>query len=212
MRHLLDALARASTARRSLSLAPLALVALVLGCPRGDVGAPCNHGDVEPPESKLVTFPALSCDDLLCVYADETPTPDDSCDEDNDCNVDPAIQRFECIESNNTCRLRIQYVLDRSMCSKKCASDDDCKDGGIGKKNLSENTSCNSGFVCARIQSLGEFCCQKLCVCEDDFAPATAAELDMECGSGQQEGCCRPPGGVMDPTFVPSDACGGGVG
>src|SRR5688572_33249047 len=43
---------------------------LLTACPQGDVGAPCNHGSVEPPSSKLVTFPALSCSDLLCVYGE----------------------------------------------------------------------------------------------------------------------------------------------
>ena len=56
-------------------LGAILLVPVLSACPKGDVGAPCNHGSVEPPESKLVTFPALSCNDLLCIYADEAKAP-----------------------------------------------------------------------------------------------------------------------------------------
>ena len=53
----------------------LLLLPLLSACPQADLGAPCNHGSVEPPDSKLVTFPALSCNDLLCIYADESKAP-----------------------------------------------------------------------------------------------------------------------------------------
>jgi hypothetical protein len=60
---------------------------LLTACPQGDVGAPCNHGTVEAPPSKLVTFPALSCSDLLCVYGEEKTIPDTGCMNDLDCNA-----------------------------------------------------------------------------------------------------------------------------
>lgn len=178
------------------------------------MGAPCNHGKVEPPESKLVTFPALSCDELLCVYADETEEPAGDCDVGQQGNItcnraDPSRTRFECVprmlgESRGSCRLRIDYVLERSMCSKRCDADDDCKDGGVGNRVLAENTTCSRGFKCARIQALGEFCCQKLCVCEDDLG--STVELDNKCFQGTQERCCTPALGEED-IFTPSDAC-----
>ena len=169
---------------------------LLAACPKGDVGAPCNHGRIEPPQSKLVTFPALSCNDLLCVYADDEETPSDNCTPGEagnaTCNsTDPSRNRFECVRvgdtDNGRCQLRIDYVLARSMCSKKCSSNDDCKDGGIGQDVVVEDTQCKTGFECARIQSLGEFCCQKLCVCKDDLG---ANDLDEKCSSNTQEGCC----------------------
>lgn len=181
------------------------LVTMLAGCPRGDVGAPCNHGDVEPPESKLVTFPALTCNDLLCVYADEDEPPGMDCtpggSQCNDVSPNPAANKFECVPKRSgggKCQLRMDYVLSRSMCSKKCDSDSDCKDGGPTQRNLAKETSCSGKFKCARIQTLGEFCCQKMCVCEDDLGVTT--DIDMKCANLTQEGCCD-----QDP--VP-EACG----
>lgn len=194
---------RAITMARTMGAALLLLVGV--SCAKGDVGAPCNHGQVEPPESKLVTFPALTCNELLCVYADTAEAPKDPCTDNAICNqADPGTAKFECVKAtadatSGSCRLSNKYVLERSMCSKKCSSDADCKDGGPTKKVVVENTNCQSGFKCARIQSLGEFCCAKLCVCQDDLA--FDAELDQKCQNGMQEGCC-------DQAMKP-EACGG---
>lgn len=188
-------------------LALAAFATTLAACPKGDVGAPCNHGQVEPPESKLVTFPALSCNELLCIYADERPPPDDSCTAGDDqfCNAaDPDVERFECVtaagENSGVCRLKIEYVLERSMCSKKCSSDADCKDGGPTKKVVVEGTKCETGFSCAKIQTLGQFCCESLCVCNDDLAVGTANDIAEACDNGTQEGCCT--------GMTPAPACG----
>jgi hypothetical protein len=183
-------------------LGAAALVALLAACPKGDVGAPCNHGKVEPPQSKLVTFPALSCNELLCVYADSEEAPDAACTDAAMCNAnDPGVNRFTCDTTSGRCELRIEYVLQRSMCSKKCSSDADCKDGGALDKVVVENTKCETGFACARIQTLGEFCCEKLCVCRDDLEEAVASEISMACQSNTQSGCCTD-------VDVPAPACG----
>jgi hypothetical protein len=194
---------------RRITLATATMLVALLSCAKGDVGAPCNHGDTEPPASKLVTFPALSCDELLCVYADVSEAPEDACEAGDHaaCNeAQPEVDRFQCVtepgESSGECQLKIEYVLERSMCSKKCSSDSDCKDGGVGNKVVVENTNCQLGFKCARIQTLGKFCCEKLCVCEDDLDLATAEMIQEECFNGTQEGCC------MGPGVEPSPACG----
>ncbi len=198
---------RAMTMTRTMGAAFLLLVGV--SCAKGDVGAPCNHGKIEPPESKLVTFPALTCNELLCVYADTAEAVRDPCPDSAFCNQNsPEQSKFECVkadpnDSNGTCRLANKYVLERSMCSKRCSSDSDCKDGGPTKKVVVENTNCNQGFKCARIQSLGEFCCAKLCVCSDDLA--VDEDLDRKCSQGTQEGCCD----VDDPLQRP-EACGVG--
>ncbi len=156
------------------------LVPLLSACPKADVGAPCNHGDVQPPDSKVVTFPALSCNDLLCVYADDSKAPTIDCAQSSDCNTaEPDKNRFACI--NKSCKLNSTYVLERSMCSRTCASDSDCADGGIGKKVLADDSTCKGGFQCAQIQKLGEFCCQKLCVCKDDLSAGTIEMVNNEC-------------------------------
>ena len=107
--------------------------------------------------------------------------------------------------SSGNCQLKIEYVLERSMCSKKCSSDSDCKDGGPTKKVVVENTKGQTGFSCARIQTLGKFCCEKLCVCNDDLDLSTANDIQKECAAGTQEGCCVSPG---DMNFMPAEACG----
>ena len=163
----------------STLLGAMLLVPLLTACPKGDVGAPCNHGDVDPPDSKVVTFPALSCNDLLCVYADDAKPTADKCTSNAECNKADGPQRFAC--TNGTCKLSSTYVLERSMCSRTCETSDDCKDGGIGKQVLAKESNCSSGFECVQIQKLGEFCCQKLCVCNDDLSAGTVDTLKKEC-------------------------------
>ncbi|MBX7078815.1 MAG: hypothetical protein K1X88_06470 [Nannocystaceae bacterium] len=196
------------TARIARVGGSVVLLATLAACPKGDVGAPCNHGKTQPPESKLVTFPALTCNELLCVYADSDEAPKIECTDAVMCNsADPGVDRFECVISegmtSGRCQLKIEYVLERSMCSKKCSSDADCKDGGPTKKVVVENTKCQSGFTCARIQTLGEFCCDKLCVCRDDLDEATVMDIQNACAAGTQQGCCT--GANVD---VPGESCG----
>lgn len=161
------------------------------GCEQGDVGAPCNHGTVEPPSTKLVTFPALSCDELLCVYGEEQNIPSKSCSSDADCNPVGSQEIFACEVppegGSGTCGLSLDYVLERSMCSKRCSSDADCQNSGPGDQPVAKDTACRTGFSCARIQPLGEFCCEKLCVCNDEL-PDTS-EIDKACEAGMQPGC-----------------------
>lgn len=201
--------------RAALAAGVLAVAPALTACPKGDVGAPCNHGRVEPPESKLVTFPALSCDELLCVYADEEEPPAGSCTPgpqgNQTCNeADPSKTRFECVGSadgtTGSCRLLNQYVLERSMCSKKCSKDADCQSAGITNQVVVDDTNCAQGFRCARIQTLGEFCCEKLCVCKDDLNTAIANEIETACANSEQDGCCVPP--APDENFVVPEACG----
>lgn len=195
----LQLLSRLSSTRILAGLGAAALL-LSVSCGGGDVGAPCNHGQVQPPESKLVTFPALACNDLLCVYADEAEAPEGACSDTSDCDT-TGEGKFECIrdagEENGICKLRVDYVLERSMCSKKCSSDEDCRDGGPTQKVVVDDTTCARGFKCARIQTLGKFCCEKLCVCEDDLGQS---DIDAKCSAGTQEGCCD--------QETPSPACG----
>lgn len=166
----------------------LTVVLLAGGCPRSDIGQPCNHGAIEAPQNPVVTFPALACDHLLCVYGEDLEVPSAECSSNAECNeADPIQRRFEC--SNGHCRIGDDYVLSRSMCSQLCESDADCEGG-------SDDTQCRTGFSCARVQRLDDLCCQKLCVCRDDLG--TDRTLEEACEAGTQQGCCdqdpRPPG------------------
>lgn len=162
--------------RLVLALLPLGLA----GCPQSDVGRPCNHGPAFVPQGQAITFPALACDDLLCVYAEDVEEPAGPCTTDADCNA-PGLDRFRC--EQGACVLDPTHVLDRSMCSQRCEIDDDCDDGDPA-------TTCSGGFACARIQGLGDQCCEKLCVCRDDLDLAAAARLEAECSADAAVGCC----------------------
>lgn len=162
---------------------------LLTACPQGDVGAPCNHGSVEPPSSKLVTFPALSCSDLLCVYGEEQTVPATGCQDDGQCNDASGGNGdniFECEKPEGSdegnCRLSLQYVLERSMCSKTCETDEDCNNSTLNNRPTvdPDETSCGSGFKCTVLQRLGQFCCDKLCVCRDDLPALDELETDCQ--------------------------------
>lgn len=161
---------------------------MLAACSRGDVGSPCNHGTVEPPPTQVVTFPALSCDDLLCVYGEDHVVPTNGCQEDIDCNVSAELDLFECVvpagEQTGSCRLALDYVLERSMCSRPCDTDSDCANGSVGDQVVAGDTTCQTGFACSRLMRLGEFCCEKMCVCRDELPDTTA--LDEACESGME--------------------------
>jgi hypothetical protein len=140
------------------------------------LGAPCSHGDIDRlPEATLLTFPALGCDSLLCLYQ-HAGEPGSECSPDGAC-ADPTW--LACDESTNTCRPTEEAFVERSMCSQTCESDDDCE--------AVAGTACKHGFACHVVSTLGEQCCQKMCVCNDDYALGPADEL---CATGQQVGCC----------------------
>ncbi|MGB1274885.1 MAG: hypothetical protein ACPG77_03970 [Nannocystaceae bacterium] len=163
----------------STILGALALTTIMTACPRGDVGAPCNHGSVSPPPAELVTFPALSCNDLLCVYANDSEAPQLQCTEDSEC--DDRSGTFACDQQRGVCELDLTFVLNKSMCSKRCTSEADCEDGGITDRVLAAETKCDQGFTCQIVQSLGQFCCRKLCICKDDFNDVNGEMLQARC-------------------------------
>ena len=169
-----------------------ALAALLLtGCPNGDVGAPCNHGRVNAPSSFLVTFPALSCDNLLCIYGEDKQATEADCMSHSECNPDGKTA-FQCIDG--TCELSLDYVLERSMCSRSCSKDDDCKNNGAFDNNAVENDepACTNGFKCVVLQELGQFCCQKLCVCDDDLPNLEMVNNDcMVIGASGEPAVCE---------------------
>jgi hypothetical protein len=54
----------------------------------------------------------------------------------------------------------------RATCTAKCSADCDC-----AQAQMSE---CAAGFVCAPVTAVGDFACQKLCVCASDVQPIPA--------------------------------------
>lgn len=166
---------------RSLGVALAAFVGLC-GCAQDDLGAPCNHSVLATPREPVITFPALACDELLCVYGERVVEPAGVCTSDSDCEVPGSTGVFECVEQ--ACRVRNEHVLERSMCSQYCGDDNDCADAV-------SDTTCKTGFACAPLMSLGEQCCQKVCVCRDNLDVATTDTLAQACAEGTAPGCCN---------------------
>ena len=56
-----------------------------------------------------------------------------------------------------------------ATCTADCSSDDDCSDAETRTTDKSNMTDkrCIRGFVCKVAQTVGDFCCRKLCVCRD---------------------------------------------
>ncbi len=156
------------------------LVWSLAGCKQNDVGAPCNHGQLSPPREPVITFPALACDQLLCVYGEDVDPPAGACEQDIDCALEGATETFACVEG--TCRLRPKHVLERSMCSRYCSSDADCA-------STAKGTACETGFACAPLMSLGDQCCEKVCTCRDDLDVERASKLAKACAEGTAPGC-----------------------
>lgn len=49
----------------------------------------------------------------------------------------------------------------RNTCTARCESDDDC--------DAETKDKCARGFACAVAVTVGNFCCEKMCVCRDDL-------------------------------------------
>ncbi len=161
--------------------AALGLV-IALGCNRSDVGAPCQHAEDDPPSEPLISFPALACEQLLCVFGESLDPPVDPCESDADCaQLSGGKDAFVC--ASGRCVVGRQAVLERSMCSATCVSDSDCAEAA-------EGTRCAPGFACAPLMSLGEFCCEKVCVCRDDLDVARVEQLAADCAAQDVPGCC----------------------
>lgn len=153
------------------------------GCNRSDVGAPCQHAQRDVPSKPLISFPSLACDQLLCVFGETISAPPDPCESDADCTEQSGgIDSFVC--KNNLCTVAQETVLERSMCSTTCDSDVECEEFAGG-------THCETGFTCAPLMSLGEFCCQKVCVCRDGLDVASSDKLEAACAASEVASCCN---------------------
>jgi hypothetical protein len=54
-----------------------------------------------------------------------------------------------------------------SLCTADCSSDDDCSEGEIRNTSDTSDARCQKGFICKVAETVGDFCCRKLCVCKD---------------------------------------------
>lgn len=152
------------------------------GCSQSDVGAPCQHAQGDVPSDPVISFPSLACEQLLCVFGETINAPPEPCDSDADCTrMSGGVDSFVC--ENNLCAVAQETVLERSMCSTTCDSDAECAD-------FVDGTRCETGFTCAPLMSLGDFCCQKVCVCRDGLDVAGSDKLEAACQDSDVPGCC----------------------
>jgi hypothetical protein len=81
------------------------------------------------------------------VYGEHQTVPPDACETDLDCNSAASTTEnvFECVSSS--CRLSLDYVLERSMCSKTCSTNDDCKNSSLSNRPTvdDDETACETG-------------------------------------------------------------------
>jgi hypothetical protein len=83
-----------------------------------------------------------------------------------------------------------------SLCTAGCESNSDCEDGEVGDKSDPNDHRCKNGFVCMWPTTVGNFCCQRFCVCRDFVTePMGGFKLPEVCKSPSS-------GGPSPPTCV----------
>jgi len=79
-----------------------------------------------------------------------------------------------------------------ALCTSSCSTTADCSSGVMGDPNDPNDHRCKTGFVCMVPTTVGDFCCQSMCVCRDfvyepqgGFKPsaACAGALAGTCGN-----------------------------
>lgn len=151
----------------------------------GEVGAPCQPSFV--PESRLLEVGSPDCASDMCLYGDTiSADPLQTCTESSDCSG--FGKGVICNPTTGECELDPAHIAARSMCTDLCEQDSDC----VG----ADGTTCEGGFSCVPISSLGPVCCQRICACNDDVDVISTEELAQACEAGTQPGCCTqdPPG------------------
>jgi len=113
-----------SFVRHSLGAAWIS--ACAMSCSQSDVGAPCRHAGGDIPTEPLISFPALACDQLMCVFGDDFTAPADPCESSADCERMSGTDEFRC--EAGRCVVERDAVLERSMCTTTCESDAECTD------------------------------------------------------------------------------------
>lgn len=140
-----------------LTLAALALCASA--CSEDQrVGRRCIINQVAGSGDVVINSTALECPTRTCLMMPNQPQDPvtEQCDENN-----PGTCSGQKVCVNNECRAASEF---KGFCTAACSSNDDC-DG-----ETSSNTSdrkCARGFVCATPAAVGDFCCQRFCVCRD---------------------------------------------
>ena len=72
--------------------------------------------------------------------------------------------------ASHTCLLPAPYTdpgATGPLCTSSCSTNADCAGGIVGDRSDPNDHRCKGGFVCMVPTTVGDFCCQKMCVCRD---------------------------------------------
>ncbi len=76
-----------------------------------------------------------------------------------------------------------------ALCTADCSKDSECDGVSV--------TTCQTGFTCGIVTSVGPFCCQKKCICRDFLNLAEDGQIATPPGcieSDAKNTCCNLPG------------------
>lgn len=132
-----------------------------------ETDSPPDADDEFHPQSSVLA-PNDQCDGGICLFTYEDQLPAD-CDVDADCGTPDAV-----CSDDHKCVLSEAYVADNARCSHTCETAADCPDV----------PGCATGFSCGIVNLLGEFCCQPVCVCNDEISLGTLEHAAAQCAQG----------------------------
>ena len=155
-----------SPTARSLALFALALVMFAMGgaCEDKHVGRPCELGTMPmggtSGQIATVSSPALECPSHICLL--------------------PGAEK----DPRSAAQIAAMVSGTGPLCTASCESSEDCEDGEQANADNAADKRCRNGFACTWPTTVGNFACQRMCVCRDFFS--------------------EPPGGVKKPTVCSS--------
>jgi hypothetical protein len=121
-----------------------------LGCEEKGIGRLCSEGvDGGSTDEAIINGAALECPSRVCLRATTSAPSNPGC-------------------GSAPCPGTFKYTDLEPLCSATCSSDDDCSDGLTSK---TDKRLCHTGFKCAVATTVGQFACNRLCICKDFLVP-----------------------------------------
>jgi hypothetical protein len=77
-----------------------------------------------------------------------------------------------------------------ALCTSSCTTNADCEGGILGNASDPSDHRCKTGFVCMVPTTVGDFCCQSMCVCRDYVVEPVAGFKTPAVCMGAMAGTC----------------------